>query len=591
MSIDRRRFLQACSALGLSHTLFPGALYATVSDGRGETPDDRDGPSLRRTDADGDRAPGSSISPSQVEAAAAIAGLEFTTEEREMIAEDLTEALAGYETLREIGLPNRRVPCTMFDPNVTGRSPTGATTVRVPEPSVQRPARDVDLAFADLPTLATLLKTRQVTAVELTELFLGRLRHYDDTLQAVITYTEDRAMEAARAADRAFEAGEVRSMLQGIPYGAKDLLAMEGYPTTWGAEPYKAQVIDETATVIQNLDAAGAVCIAKLSLGALAWGDVWYGGTTKNPWNVEQGSSGSSAGPGAAVAAGCVPFAIGSETLGSIVSPSTRNGVTGHRPTFGTVSRHGAMTLSWTMDKLGPMARSALDCAIVYAAIRGADERDPVSTDAPFDFDTSSDLSMLNVGVLQSAFEADYPGADADRTAVKVLNTITGGMQPFDWPESPPVGPMLKMLEVEAAAAFDDLTRSGLDDTMVRQERNAWPHVFRAARMVPAVEFLQMSRHRRRLMEETARVMEPFDVVITPSYQGGTLGLTNLTGHPCVCVPNEFATVDDAPQGSPKRQPRSFTFIGDLYRDDATLRLAHAYQMNTDFHTRRPPMQ
>jgi Asp-tRNA(Asn)/Glu-tRNA(Gln) amidotransferase A subunit family amidase len=592
--MDRRRFLQACSALGLSGTLFPGALYARVSE---QTPTGSasqqtlDGPAFRTSLAA--QPPSVEITPAQVASAAAVAGLEFTEEEQTMIAEDLTEALSGYETLREIGLPNSRLPSMTFDPRIGGaRLPqkTRLDGLQMAFETAERPARDEDLAFAGVRTLATLLRTRQVSSVELTELFLARLREYDDQLQAVITYTEKRAMDAAKAADRELDAGEWRGPLHGVPYGAKDLLAIEGYPTTWGAEPYKNRTINETATVIRKLDEAGAICLAKLTLGALAWGDVWFGGTTKNPWNVEQGSSGSSAGPGSAVAAGCVPFAIGSETLGSIVSPSTRNGVTGFRPSFGAVSRHGAMTLSWTMDKLGPMARSAVDCAIVMDAIRGGDAADPSSVDLPFSFNPEQDLTDLRIGYLRSAFEEDYPDVEADRAALDVVKTLTSGIEPVEWPDTPPAGPILNTLQVEAAAAFDDLTRSGLDDMMVRQERNAWPHVFRAARLVPAVEFIQMNRHRTMLMQEMHRAMEPFDVVVTPAYAGGTLGITNLTGHPCVCLPNEFAPLEDADAASPRREPRSFTLIGGLYKDAEVARVAHAYQQQTDFHTRRPPV-
>lgn len=599
MSIDRRRFLQACSALGLSGTLFPGALYAEVSGTHPTSSESQygeglDGPDLGRNLSPEATASGeAAITAEHVSAAAAIAGLEFTEDERAAIAEDLTEALSGYESLREIGLPNHRLPSMTFDPQIGGASlPSKSRSdgVTMDFDTAERPAREEDLAFAGVATLATLLRTRQVSSVELTELYLARLRRFDDQLEAVITYTEERAMDAARAADAELDAGEWRGPLHGVPYGAKDLLAIEGYPTTWGAEPYKNQTINETATVIRKLDEAGAVCIAKLTLGALAWGDVWFGGTTKNPWNVEQGASGSSAGPGSAVAAGCVPFAIGSETLGSIVSPSTRNGVTGLRPSFGAVSRHGAMALSWTMDKLGPMARSAVDCAIVLDAIRGPDDADPSSIDLPFAFNPNDNVMNLRVGFLESAFEQDYPGSDADRAALDVLRGRVSGLTPVEWPESPPAGPILNTLQVEAAAAFDELTRSGADDMMVRQERNAWPHVFRAARMVPAVEFVQMNRHRTVLMQEMHRVMEPFDVVITPTYAGGTLGITNLTGHPCICLPNEFAPVEDAGPDSPRREPRSFTMIGGLYKDAEVALLAHAYQEETDFHTQRPPI-
>jgi Asp-tRNA(Asn)/Glu-tRNA(Gln) amidotransferase A subunit family amidase len=354
--------------------------------------------------------------------------------------------------------------------------------------------------------------------------------------------------------------------------------------------PYKEQVIEADAAVVEKLEAAGAVLVAKLSLGALAWGDVWFGGTTKNPWNIEQGSSGSSAGPGAAVAAGLVGFAIGSDTLGSIVSPSTRNGVTGHRPTFGLVSRHGAMTLSWSMDKLGPMARSALDCALIFDAIRGADLRDPSTLDAPFPFDPSMDVTRLRVGYLAEAFEGDeYNNQEADRQALDVLRGLGVTLRPMTLPDDLPVGAMLLTLNVEAAAAFDELTRTGGVDQMVRQGRNTWPHSFRQARYVPAVEFWQANRARTLLMQQMAALMEDVDVFVSPSFRGGTLRITNLTGHPCVCLPNAFHPLDDDP-ASPRRQPGSITFAGGLYKDAEVLALAHAYQHATDFHRRRPPI-
>jgi Asp-tRNA(Asn)/Glu-tRNA(Gln) amidotransferase A subunit family amidase len=456
-------------------------------------------------------------------------------------------------------------------------------------PAVERPGTAADLAFSSVADLAYLLRTRAVTSVELTELALERLRRHNDDLSAVITYTEERALEAARRADAELDAGEWRGPLHGVPYGAKDLLAVEGYETTWGAKPYRNQQVDETAAVIQKLDRAGAVLVAKLSLGALAWGDVWYGGTTKNPWNLDQGSSGSSAGPAAAVAAGCVPFAIGSETLGSIVSPSTRCGVTGHRPTFGAVSRTGAMALSWSMDKLGPIARSALDCALVYDAIRGGDAGDPASVDAPFTFDPSVDPASLRVGYLQAAFEADYEGRAADRQTLQVLREQGVDLQPVELPTDLPVGAMLNTLDVEAATAFDELTRSDGIDQLVRQGENTWPNVFRAARFVPGVEFLQMNRLRVRLMERMHDVMADLDALVSPSFQGGTLGITNLTGHPCVCVPNEFRPVEEGPEE--RRQPGSISVVGPLYREEGPLALAHAYQEATDFHTRRPPMK
>jgi len=569
MSIDRRQFVEACASLGLTGVV-PGVLYTQVVED--------DDPK---------------ITTDHVAEAETILGLSFTEEERTLLVENLNEKLGQYEQLREHDIPNERAPAFTFDPRRSGAEIPDSLAEEaqndVPLPSVERPDRSEDLAFASVAELAHLLRERKVTSVTLTELALDRLRRYDDKLNAVITYTEERALEAAQEADQELDAGNWRGPLHGVPYGAKDLLAVEGYETTWGATPYQDQQIDETAAVVRKLDEAGAVLVAKLSLGALAWGDVWYDGTTKNPWNLDQGSSGSSAGPAAAVSAGCVPFSIGSETLGSIVSPSTRCGVTGHRPTFGAVPRTGAMALSWSMDKLGPIARSARDCALVYDAIRGADAGDPASVDVPFSFDPSGDPASLQVGYVKAAFEEEYDGRAADRKTLQVLRDQGIELQPVELPTDLPVGTMLNTLEVEGATAFDELTRSDGIDQLVRQGENTWPNVFRTARFVPGVEFLQMNRLRVRLMERMHAVMADLDVLVSPSFQGGTLGITNLTGHPCVCVPNAFRPVEEGPQE--RRQPGSISFIGPLYRDQGALLLAHAYQEQTDFHTRRPPLK
>jgi len=569
MALDRRQFVEACSSLGLTG-IFPGVLYAEVVDDEVQE-----------------------ITTEHVAAAETLAGLSFTAEERDLVVENLNEFLEGYEQMRAHDVPNSRAPAFTFDPRRGGAEvpevPADADGADVSLPAVERPASDEDLAFASIPTLASLLREREVTSVELTELALRRLRRHDPDLNAVITYTEERALEAARQADRELDAGDWRGPLHGVPYGAKDLLAVEGYKTTWGGEPYKQQHIDETATVVEKLDDAGAVLVAKLSLGALAWGDVWYGATTKNPWNLDQGSSGSSAGPAAAVAAGCVPFAIGSETLGSIVSPSTRCGITGHRPTFGAVSRDGAMALSWSMDKLGPMTRSALDCGLVYDVIRGGDAGDPASRDVPFPFDPSTDPTALRVGYAQAAFEGDYDNKEADHSTLEVLRDRGVDLQPVALPSDLPVGALLGTLDVEAATAFDALTRSDRIDELTRQGEDTWPNVFRSARFVPGVEFLQMNRLRVRLMEQMHSLMSDLDVLVSPSFEGGVLGITNLTGHPCVCLPNALRPVDEGPDS--RRQPGSISLIGPLYRDAAPLTLAHAIQQETDFHTRRPPIE
>ncbi len=519
-----------------------------------------------------------------------VAGLAFTPEQRELMLDDVNERLESLEAIRAAEPPNSVPPALVLDLSLSGEiRPAPGEGARVPRPTLRARPADSDLAFASIPELGALLRAGAVTAVDLAELSLARLERFDPQLQAVVTLTRERALATARERDAELAAGTDRGPLHGIPYGAKDLLAARGTPTTWGAEPYRDQVLDEDAAVVQRLEVAGAVLVAKLTLGALAWGDVWFGGITKNPWNVEQGASGSSAGPGAAVAAGLVPFAIGSETLGSIVSPSTRNGVTGLRPTFGRVSTRGAMALSWSMDKLGPMARSAVDCVLVFDAIRGADPEAAVaSPDPAFPFDPSIPLSGIRVGVLEEAFEeGDGAGGEADRATLDTLRALGVAPRPVALPSGLPVSAMLIILNAEAAAAFDGLTRAGGVDRMVRQERNAWPNVFRHSRLIPAVEYINANRLRTQLMREMAGLFEEVDVLVTPSFGNAGLGITNLTGHPAVVVPNGFFPVEGS---ADRRQPHSVTFLGPLWKDHLPLCLAHAYQASTDFHRRRPPV-
>ncbi|NNF56674.1 MAG: amidase [Rhodothermaceae bacterium] len=575
--LSRRRFLTATTALGAVAVL-PEPLAAHRLR-RGLPPESWAPPvdDLLTTD--------------DLTAAERVMGLTFTEAQRTLMLEDVNERLERLEAIREAEPPNRVPPALTLNLGVSGvaRPDPGEGMAFAPDTTASRPVSEIDLAFASVAELAGLLRAGEVTSVELTRLALDRLRRFDPQLQAVVTLTEGRALEQAERMDRELAAGQDRGPLHGIPYGAKDLLAARGYPTTWGAEPYRSQVLDEDAAVIQKLDAAGAVLVAKLTLGALAWGDVWFGGTTKNPWNVEQGSSGSSAGPGSAVAAGLVPFAIGSETLGSIVSPSTRNGVTGLRPTFGRVSTRGAMALSWSMDKLGPMARSALDCALVFDALRGPDPREARATPDPaFPFDPASDVRDLRVGFVEAAFEeGEGEGGAADRATLNVLRDLGVALTPVALPEALPTDAMLLILEAEASAAFEGLTRTGGVDRMVRQVRNAWPNVFRHARFIPAVEYIQANRLRTVLMQQMAALMVDFDVIVTPSFGGSALGITNLTGHPAVVLPNGLFPVEGHPG---RRQPHSITFLAPLWKDHHALRLAHAVQQATDVHRQRPPI-
>jgi Asp-tRNA(Asn)/Glu-tRNA(Gln) amidotransferase A subunit family amidase len=342
--------------------------------------------------------------------------------------------------------------------------------------------------------------------------------------------------------------------------------------------PYKDQVLGGDATVIAKLGEAGAVLLAKLTLGALAWGDVWYGGQTRNPWNLEQGSSGSSAGSASATAAGLVAFSIGTETWGSIVSPSTRCGVTGLRPTFGRVSRTGAMALCWSMDKIGPICRTAEDCALVFDAIRGPDGLDRTVVDLPFNFDPNVDLKDLRIGYLKERFEEEYSGSETDAATLETLRRLGADLIPVELPDYP-VESLAFILGAEAAAAFDDLTRSGRDALMVRQIKNAWPNVFRSSRFIPAVEYVQANRVRHMIIQRMEEMT--VDLYIAPSFRGNNLLLTNLTGHPCVVLPNGF---DD------EGNPVSISFIGKLFDEATLLAVASAYQSVTDFEEKHPPL-
>ncbi|MDD3641935.1 MAG: amidase [Candidatus Krumholzibacteria bacterium] len=514
-----------------------------------------------------------------VEEASEIVGFDFTTAEIDSMIPDLVDQLESYLEMREVTIENSVPPALRFDPDLLSTPAPGERERFMPSPPghTDRPEDINGIAFWPVRDLAWLIQTRQITSTELTRLYLDRLKRYGDTLQCVVTLTEDLALEQAAQADAEIAAGRYRGLLHGIPYGAKDLLAVPGYPTTWGAEPYREQTIDETATVIRRLDDAGAVLVAKLTLGALAWGDVWFGGMTRNPWDPGQGSSGSSAGSASATAAGLVAFAIGTETWGSIVSPSTRCGVTGLRPTFGRVSRHGAMALSWSMDKIGPICRTVEDCAIVFDAIRGADGLDPTALDRPFSYDTGLDLRTLRIGYLETEFAGGSPFHESDSLALATLRGMGFDLLPVRLPDYP-VYPLGIILGAEAAAAFDDLTRSGRDDLLVRQVRDAWPNVLRAARFIPAVEYIQANRIRTLIMRE----MEDIDVdlYVAPSF-GENLLLTNLTGHPCVVLTSGF---------DEEGRPVSITFIGKLWDEGRLLAFARAYQEATGFHRRHPPL-
>lgn len=509
--------------------------------------------------------------------ASKIMGLDFTDSEVDSMLPDLSQMVETYETMRENSIGNDVAPALIFNPLPQNFEFEKRQTPIIYEDLgiVEMPENRDDLAFYSIGELAHLIQNRKITSLELTQFFIERLKKYDPTLHCVITLTEELALEQARRADQEISEGKYRGMLHGIPYGAKDLFAKKGYKTTWGAMPYKDQMIDEDATVIQKLEEAGAVLVAKLTLGALAWGDVWYGEKTRNPWDTSSGSSGSSAGSASAVAAGLVPFALGTETLGSIVSPSTVCGTTGLRPTFGRVSRAGAMALSWSMDKIGPIARSAEDCAIVFDAIRGKDGKDLSVMDAPFNYRADSNPKKLKIGYLKNAFDGQYAFKGNDSLALQKLRDLGYELIPIELPESPS---LTFILQAEAAAAFDELTRSGQDDLMVRQIKNAWPNVFRGARFMPAVEYIQANRLRTQLIENMHEIMQEVDVYIHPSWRSRSLGITNLTGHPCLVLPNGFRN----------GRPTSISITGQLFGEADLVLLGKVLEKELAFYENRP---
>ncbi len=633
MTLDRRAFLNACTRAGVASPLLPGILYTLAAQAQDAAPAKVDEPPK--------------ITSEMIDQAAALAGIgPFTAEQKQMMLDGLNEQRGGYDAIRKLDLPNSMPPAYVFHPMPAAvgipRQPCyqpGTPLVWPDPPSAEASAlfskvpRVDELAFASVRTLGGLLQARKISSLALTQMYLDRLKRYDPKLHFVITLTEDRAIALARKADEEIAAGKYRSPLHGIPWGAKDLLAVKGYPTTWGAGGFEHQSFDEDATVVQRLDEAGAVLVAKLSLGALAMGDKWFGGRTRNPWNPAQGSSGSSAGSASAVAAGCVAFAIGSETLGSISSPSTRCGCTGLRPTFGLVPRTGAMALSWTMDKLGPICRSVEDCSLILEAISGPDGRDLSAASIIFRPHADLDWHTLRIGYLKSEFdplpplklEEPKPGesaeekkkreernaqTQADRSrraydqryelaALDKLRSMGVNLIPVELPSNLPYGAMAALLTAEAAAAFDDLTRSGRDKLLTEQGPEDWPNDFRIARLYPAVEYIQANRARTLAVRQVSALFEQVDILVTPSTDTQLIA-TNLTGHPALILPNGFRgpdapappEIDDGDHddiGGPGT-PVSLTFLAGHYQEAKLVAFAGAYQQTTDFHTRHPKL-
>ena len=512
-----------------------------------------------------------------------IIGLEFSQPQADSMLNNLNNQVTIYQALHKLNLPNSVVPALNFNPVPVGFVNPDKTNGFILSKSgvVKLPANKNDLAFYSIGQLAELIRTKQITSVELTKFFIDRLKKYDSKLLFVVNYTEEHALKQAAQADAEIKAGKYRGVLHGIPFGVKDLLSSADSKTTFGAGPYKDQKLGIDATVVKRLEDAGAVLIAKLTLGELAQGDVWFGGMTRNPWDITRGSSGSSAGPASAVSAGCMPFAIGSETLGSIVSPSTECGDTGLRPSFGRVSKYGAMALSWSMDKLGPIARTVEDDAIVFNAIQGTDPNDLSTIAAPFNYNgTRKDLKGLKIGYLKAAF--DNPRTQNhvnDSLTLAKLKQLGAELVPITQPQMR-YQPLTFILLAEAGSAFQELVLNHKDDMLVKQDRGAWPNVFRSAQFIPAVEYINAQRARTVLIQQWHEQLKGLDLYITPTFSAN-FTLTNLTGNPCLVLPNGLNS---------RGLPASITFMGQLFGEGKMLEAAKIYQDATDFNKKHPTL-
>ena len=523
------------------------------------------------------------ISREDVRGAEKLFNFDFSDPKVDLMLPGLKDQLDNYEVMRRFPLSNSVPPAIQFNPLPVGfQFETARRKFKAsPPPKIKLPANLDDLAFGSIGELAALIKSRQITSENLTKFYLERLKKFGPRLECVVKITGERALEQARRADQEIARGKYRGPLHGIPYGAKDLLAARGIPTTWGAAPYTNQVFDFDATVIKKLEDAGAVLVAKTTLGELAMGETWFGGMTRNPWNLKQGSSGSSAGSVAGTAAGLFAFGIGSETYGSIISPCDRCGVSGLRPTYGRVSRAGAMSLSWSMDKIGPVCRTVEDCALVFNAICGPDGIDQTLYDAPFNYSPQMDLKKLRIGFLEADFEKQKgERRENDDSTLNKMRALGAELIPVELPDYP-LDSILFLLSTEGAAAFDELTRSGQDDWLKQQGSGAWPNTFRKQRFVPAVEYLRAQRIRYLLIQDMAKVFEHVDAIVAPSQAGDSMLLGNLTGHPSVVVPNGFSKAGT---------PTSICFIGRLFGEASLLAVAKRYQDATGFHHRHPAL-
>lgn len=521
-----------------------------------------------------------------IKSAQKLFGVEFSEKEIGTMTNYLNDNRKGYDSMRKFKLDYGVAPVMQFNPfpdSFQFKTRATKTDFKI-LPAVQKPGTDDSVAFLSVAELSVLIKTRQLTSTELTKIYLARLKKYD-TLQAVVTITEELALKQAAQADAEIVEGKYRGPLHGIPYGIKDLFAVPGYKTTWGAEPYKNQTINETAVVVKKLDEAGAVLVAKLTSGALARGDVWFGGKTKNPWDLTQGASGSSAGSASATAAGLVAFSIGTETLGSIVAPSSRCGATGFRPTYGSVSRTGGMTLSWSMDKAGPICRTAQDCAIVFSVIKGNEgqwNQDRAVVDYAWGFSPPENLKGYKIGYFKKFFDKDTTRTHVpDSLALEVFKKLGAELVEIEFPKESPYDVFDIILRAEAGAFFDELVREHKDRELGEQDAPSRANSLRQARFISAVEYLQANRHRKVLIEKFYDVSKDFDFIISPS-NGERMNLTtNLTGNPALVMPTGF---------DKKGRPTSITLLGNLYDEGPMLEAAYLFQQMTEFEEKRPAM-
>ncbi len=554
VQLRRRSFLAWCGSVGLGSSLFPGALWAQSE---GAT---------------------AAITSEMIEAAAQLAGLRISASDREEMVAGVKANLASYEALREIHIDQNVPPPLYFNPAVPGQTFSNERKpfVRSARSRVTRPENLEDIAFWPVTDLSRLIESRQVSSEELTQLYLDRIKRHDPVLHCVITLTEELAMAQAAQADREIAAGNYRGPLHGIPWGAKDVIAKRGYRTTWGSEAYRDQTVDLDATVVSRLEEAGAVLVAKLSTGEIARGDRWFDKQTRNPWKTDEGSGGSSAGPASATAAGLVGFSIGSDTTGSILGPSRTCGISGLRPTFGRVSRHGVMPVCWSLDKVGPMCRSVEDCAIVFEAIRGPDNRDLAVVDMPFNWDGNRSIQGLRIGYLQESFAADAGANDA--ATLTSLRNMGVDLEPVQLPQHAGMD-ALQMLLVDEAAAFDELIQTGKIDLLIQDRDEPEDMLMRVARLLPAVEYMQIQRLRMLMMQGMEEAVRDIDVYVAPHRGGPNTSATSLTGHPAISVPNGFD--EDG-------KPTGILFVGKLYGEGNLMTLAKTYQDAHDFHLAHP---